>query len=132
MKTSILFGMIALLAFVSFSQTTFAIETEQEPGPPQIPEPSPIPEPIRMPDPTPTPNPFPEEPDSEKVKRLLLVCSCTGNKIKSALNFFADAIMAFCHCEDQDISISKSILARMSKTGLISTNNPNIRSEFQL
>ena len=29
-------------------------------------------------------------------------------------------------------SISKSILARMSKTGLISTNNPNIRSEFQL
>jgi len=63
MKTSILFGMIALLAFVSFSQTTFAIETEQEPGPPQIPEPSPTPEPIRMPDPTPIPNPFPEESD---------------------------------------------------------------------
>ena len=62
--------MIALLAFVSFSQTTFAIETEQEPGPPQIPEPSPTPEPIRMPEPSPTPNPFPEESDSEKVKRL--------------------------------------------------------------
>ena len=29
-------------------------------------------------------------------------------------------------------SISKSILARMSKTGLISTNNPNINSKFQL
>ena len=70
MKTSILFGMIALLAFVSFSQTTFAIETEQVPGPPQIPEPSPTPEPIRIPEPSPTPNPFPEESDSEKVKRL--------------------------------------------------------------
>jgi peptidoglycan hydrolase CwlO-like protein len=70
MKTSIVFGMIALLAFVSFSQTTFAIETEQEPGPPQIPEPSPMPEPIRMPNPAPAPDPFPEESDSEKVKRL--------------------------------------------------------------
>jgi peptidoglycan hydrolase CwlO-like protein len=70
MKTSILFGMIVLLASVSFSQTTFAIETEQEPGPPQIPEPSPTPEPIRMPEPGPTPDPFPEESDSEKVKQL--------------------------------------------------------------
>jgi peptidoglycan hydrolase CwlO-like protein len=70
MKTSILFSMIALIAFASFSQITFAIETEQEPGPPQIPEPSPTPEPIRMPEPSPTPNPFPEESDSEKVKRL--------------------------------------------------------------
>ena len=64
MKISLIFGMIALLAFVSFTQTTFAIETEQEPRPPQIPEPSPVPEPIRMPD------PFPEESDSEKIKRL--------------------------------------------------------------
>ena len=70
MKTSLIFGMIALLASVSFLQTTFAIETEQEPGPPQIPEPGPISEPIRMPDPAPTPNPFPGESDSDKVKRL--------------------------------------------------------------
>jgi outer membrane biosynthesis protein TonB len=70
MKISLIFGMIALFAFVSFTQTTFAIETEQEPGPPQIPEPSPAPEPIRMPDPVPAPDPFPEESNSEKIKRL--------------------------------------------------------------
>ncbi len=72
MKTSLIFGIIALFAFVSFTQITFAIETEQEPGPPQIPEPSPIPEPIRMPDPAPdpAPDPFPHESDSDKVKRL--------------------------------------------------------------
>ena len=70
MKISLIFGMITLLAFASFSQTAFAIETEQEPGPPQIPEPSPTPEPIRMPDPLPSPNPFPEESDSEKIKQL--------------------------------------------------------------
>jgi hypothetical protein len=70
MNTSLIFGMIVLLASVSFLQTTFAIETEQEPGPPQIPEPSPIPEPIRMPNPPPAPDPFPGESDSDKVKRL--------------------------------------------------------------
>ena len=70
MKTSLVFGIIVLFAFVSFSQVTFAIETEQEPEPPQIPEPSPTPEPIRMPEPSPTPNPFPEESDLEKIKRL--------------------------------------------------------------
>lgn len=71
MKISLIFGMIALLAFVSFSQTTFAIETDQEPWPPQMPEPSPTPEPIRMPDPSPSPNPFPKISDSEKrIKQL--------------------------------------------------------------
>lgn len=68
MKTSLIFGMIALLASVGFLQTTFAIETE--PGPPQIPQPTPVPEPIRMPNPPPAPDPFPGESDSDKVKRL--------------------------------------------------------------
>ncbi len=70
MKSVLVFGMIALIASVSFLQITLAFETEQEPEPPQIPEPSPAPEPIRMPDPAPAPDPFPEESDSEKVKRL--------------------------------------------------------------
>ena len=71
MKSVLVFGIIALLASVSFLQITLALETEQEPEPPQIPEPSPAPEPIRLPDPSPAPNPFPEESDSEKVKRLI-------------------------------------------------------------
>ena len=58
MKIGLIFGMIALFVFVSFTQTIFAIETEQEPGPPQIPEPSPA------------PDPFPEKSNSEKIKRL--------------------------------------------------------------
>jgi len=70
MKTGLIFGMIAILASVSFIQVSLAFETEQEPEPPQIPQPSPAPEPIRMPDPAPAPDPFPEESDSEKVKRL--------------------------------------------------------------
>ncbi len=70
MKSVLVYGMIILFASVSFLQITLAIETEQEPEPPQIPEPSPAPEPIRMPDPSPAPDPFPEESDFEKVKRL--------------------------------------------------------------
>ena len=71
MKSSLIFGMIAILAFVSFIHISLAFETKQEPEPPQIPQPSPAPEPIRMPDPAPAPNPFPEESNSEKIKRLI-------------------------------------------------------------
>lgn len=70
MKSVIIFSVMALMLFASISQTSFATEIQEEPGPPQIPEPEPEPDPIRKSDPEPVPDPFPGETESEKIQRL--------------------------------------------------------------
>lgn len=69
MKINFLFGLIAI-TFLFSIPSSFAVETDQEPGPPGLPEPSPEPKPIPLPEPEPVPDPFPGETESEKIQRL--------------------------------------------------------------